>query len=358
MSRTRRAVVLGGAGFLGRRLVSLLARDGASHPDWPEYDSIHVADLAPFVPTDSLRRALDARGITLSSSRVDITAADSLRGVLAGADTVFHLASMVHVGLTKNPAIDRVNIDGAKNVAGLCRELGVRSLVYTSSEDVALSDVPAAGIDESTPYPRTLIHDYVRTKIEGERAVLAADGKDGLRTCSIRPVHIYGPEDPHAIETSLRAFASGTVPFRLGSGHARFDVVYVDNVAHAHLLAAAKLSTEEGRATVGGRAYFANEGYAPNYFDWLEPYAAAARVKMPALRLPDAGVRLLARAMEAVFAVTGREVPVHRFHFHVLCQDFFFDGSRARDELGYSPLVSVDEARERTVRWVETLRLA
>jgi len=357
MNRSTKAVVLGGSGFLGRRLVALISGEAGREPAWPRFDEVHVADVAPFVESPALRAALERTGITLTTSTTDITELDEVRAAVSGATVVFHLASIVDVGLAKNPRIDRINVDGAQNVAVACRDEGVKALVYTSSEDVVLSDRPIVAGDESLPYPTTIVHDYVRTKIEGERRILQMNGQGGLVTCAIRPVHIYGPEDPHAIEASLRALSSGTVPFRLGSGRARFDVVYVDNVAHGHLLAAGRLLDASSRESVAGKAFFIGEGYAPNYFDWLEPYAEARGISLPTFKLPDAGVRILARGMEWAHKLTGAEVPFHRFHYYVLCQDFFFSNERARSLLGYRPLVGVDVARERTLAWVKTLRI-
>ena len=351
----KHAVVIGGAGFLGRRLVALLVTEAGRHPDWPRFDSIHVFDQAAFVEDESTRQARVASNIRLTSSRGDICSPDALRVALEGAHTVFHLASLVHVGLRRNPLIDAINVDGTRNVVRCCQAVGVSCLVYTSSEDVVLSPNPVALGDESLPYPRHIVHDYVRTKIEGEKLVRAADAVDGLRTCSIRPVHIYGPQDPHAITVSLEAFASGTVPFLLGEGRARFDVVYVDNVVHAHLLAATRLQDAATCGAVGGEAFFVGEDNAPNYFDWLRPYAQAKGVRMPRLRLPFAAVALLARLMELVHKVTGREVPFHRFHLYILCQDFFFSNAKAERLLGYRPLVAPQEGLRRTLDWLETV---
>ncbi|MDQ3033446.1 MAG: NAD-dependent epimerase/dehydratase family protein [Myxococcota bacterium] len=344
--RSRRAVVIGGSGFVGRRLVSMLAGD-AEHParpaEWPSFDAIHVLDRVPY----------EGAVGTVTAQVGDVCSRDDLRRALRGAHTVFHLASIVHVGLRKSPAIDRVNVDGVRHVVEICQELGVPFLVYTSSEDVVLGRVPVVRGDESIPYPSDVVHDYVRTKIEGEKIARAADGAGGLRTCSIRPVHVYGPRDPHAIKASLRAFASGAVPFLLGDGTARFDIVYVDNVVHAHLLAARRLHDEATRDVVGGQAYFVGEDNAPNYFEFIRPYAEAKRVAMPRRRLSHRSTALAARLMELVHRVTGREVPFHRFHLYVLAQDFFFTNERAARELGYRPIVSPEEGLRRTLAWLE-----
>ena len=354
----RKAVVIGGAGFLGRRLVTMLGGgDGTleAPSEWPQFDHVHVLDVAPYEESAAAKTQRERRGVVLSSGTGDIRSKDDLRSALAGADTVFHLASLVDVGLKKNPAIQEINVDGTRNVVEVCQELEIPFLVYTSTEDVVFSETPVAGGDESLPYPEKPMHDYVRTKIEGERLVRGADGNMGLRTCAIRPVHIYGPDDPHAMVQSLEAFAERKVPFLLGNGSARFDVVHVDNVAHAHLLAAARLHDPATRETVGGNVYFAGEGHAPNYFDFMRPFADACGVPMPGVRLPAPAVLLIAHGMELVHRLTGAEVPFHRFHYHILVKDFFFSGQNAERDLGYAPIVPKEEGMAQTVAWVKTL---
>ncbi|MFO0548606.1 MAG: NAD-dependent epimerase/dehydratase family protein [Polyangiaceae bacterium] len=342
-----KAVVIGGAGFIGRRLVEMLAGN-EPHPDWARFDHVHVVDLAPATIAEG-----EAPRVT--TAKADVRSHDDLRRAFEGADTVFHLASVVDVGLKKSATIEPTNVGGARNVVAAAREAGVRALVYTSSEDVLLSEIPVRGGDETMPYPARPIHDYVRTKIEGERIVLGADDPSGLRTLAIRPVHVYGPRDPHAIVTSLRAFAKGSVPFLLGNGEALFDVVYVDNVVHAHLLAARAL--HEAPHRVAGRPYIVNEDHAVNYFEWLRPYAARKNVKMPRLRLGRRPTHALARAMGLVHRVTGLEVPFHSFHAHVIGEDFYFSSRRAKTELGYTPIVSVEDARRRTLEWLDHVAL-
>jgi nucleoside-diphosphate-sugar epimerase len=204
-----------------------------------------------------------------------------------GVHTVLHLASMVDTSLKNNPKVWQVNVTGTQNVIHACLSCGVRHLVYTSSEDVLLSDVPVFDGDESTSYPSRLIHPYVSTKMAAEKLVLAANGLDSLKTIALRPVHIYGPRDPHAIVHSLREFSSGRVPFCLGSGAAQFELVFVDNVCHGHLLAASALADPQRCNSVSGHAFFLTEDHRMNYFDWLKPYAQAKGVSVPSLRLPD-----------------------------------------------------------------------
>lgn len=356
----RKAVVIGGCGFLGRRLVAMLSGGDASltpSPEWPRFDHVHVFDRAPFVETDAERASRERGGVGLTSSTGDVRAKADLSAAITGAHTVFHLASLVDVGLKKNPTIDEINVGGTRNVVEVCQALGVPFLVYTSTEDVVFSETPVAGGDESLPYPTKPMHDYVRTKIEGERIVRGANGKAGLATCTVRPVHIYGPNDPHAMVESLVAFADGKVPVLLGDGSARFDVVYVDNVAHGHLLAASRLHDAKTRDVVGGKAYIVNEDHAPNYFEFLRPFAEARDIALPRRRLPTPLVYVAACGMELAHKITGKEVTFHRFHYYILAKDFFFSGANAARDLGYRPFVTKEEGLARTMAWVKTVPL-
>jgi nucleoside-diphosphate-sugar epimerase len=344
------AVVLGGAGFVGRRLVALAAGEepeGGRPSGWPRFDRIRVLDVVPLDP--SIARTSHT---PIESRIVDITDAGAVSRALEGAHTVFHLASVVDVSLRPSARIEAVNVGGTKNVIAACHDQGVRTLVYTSSEDVLLSEVPVAWGDESYAYPTRPIHPYVATKIEGEKLARAAHGDRGLHTVAIRPVHVYGPDDPHAILTSLRAFASGSVPFLVGHAAARFDVVYVDNVAHAHLLAAAALTRDPSR--IGGRAYFVGESNKPNYFAWLRPYAEHARIPMPRRYLGRTGTALAARAMELGERLSGKPATFHRFHQRVIGEDFFFSNAAIQRDLAYAPLVTPDEGQRRTLSWLDT----
>lgn len=345
------AVILGGSGFVGRRLVALAAGEdvpGGRPEGWPRFDRIRSLDVVPLDPA-----VIAAAKIPVESRIVDITDAAAVRSALEGARTVFHLASVVDVGLRPGPRIEKVNVGGTRHVVEACVANGVRSLIYTSSEDVLLSEVPVAGGDESYAYPEKPIHPYVATKIEGEKLARGADKRGSLRTVAIRPVHVYGPHDPHAILTSLRAFKDGSVAFLVGHAQALFDVVYVDNVAHGHLLAAGMLEREPDR--VGGRAYFVGESNKPNYFAWLRPYAARKNIRMPSRYLGRTGTALAARLMEVVHRVTGRDVPFHRFHQRVIGESFWFSNAAIQRDLGYAPIVAPAEGERRTLAWLDTV---
>ena len=104
---------------------------------------------------------------------------------------------------------------------------------------------------------------------------------------------------------------------------------------------------------MGGRAYIVGEGNAINYFEFIRPYAAVRGVTLPKLRLPYAGVELVARGMELVHRVLGVDVPFHRFHLYILFMAFYLTNPQAERDLGYTPWVSPAEAQARTIEWIK-----
>ena len=194
-------------------------------------------------------------------------------------DVVFQTAAAVWDVNTPDHVYEDVNVDGNRSVLDVCRERGIRRLVYTSTIDVVVDGRrPVVDGDESLPYPERLPRDaYSRTKIEAEQLMLAADSPE-LATCALRPVGMYGPRDRYHLGNMVAMARKGN-KLRLGSGSARFSHAYSENVAHAHVLAAYHLFPGSNAA---GNAYFIGDHYpAENFFDFMQPF-------LEALDLPDA----------------------------------------------------------------------
>src|SRR6185437_8430538 len=109
--------------------------------------------------------------------------------------------------------------------------------VYTSSPSVTFDGSDQSGIDESAPYPQRWLCHYSHTKALAEQEVLAANGREQLRTCALRPHLIWGPRDRHLIPRLIERARAGQLR-RVGAGHNKIDMVYVENAARAHLQAA------------------------------------------------------------------------------------------------------------------------
>ncbi len=324
-----RCLVTGGGGYLGRNLVHSLRAKGCP---------VTVLDRAPCPePQDGVCWVQgDVR------SRADLTRACD------GAQTVFHTAALIeaftHARRSVLDRIESVNVGGTKNVIAVARAQGVRRLVHTSSI-VASFCMDAAGGDESAPYS-TEPDSYTATKVRAEQAVLEADGKDGLRTCAIRPGGIYGPGERFTYGRLVRALKRGIPLVVFGDGRAKLDYVYIDNIVDAEIRAAERLV--QG-SPVCGRAYFVSDGTPINAGQFSIELARNMGLHVPLVRVPDRAARAAGLLLERTYQALGAPKPLFTVANVKLCDiDHYFRIDRARRDLGYEPQVDTEEGLRRT----------
>ncbi len=321
-------IVTGGSGFVGQALVAMLRQRG---------EPVRVVDIVPHP---------DA---AVDSQVLDIRDRDSVVQALAGADAVFHCASFVHYGLGRPQHVYEINVGGTENVIAACKTNGVRKLIYTSSAETMLGcDTPVDDGDESLPYPTCFASLYGETKAAAEQRVLAANGTEGLLTCSLRPSGIYGPGDKNQ-STAIMNFIRQKRLTRIGDGSAKALQGYIDNVAHAHMLAADCLQAE---APVAGQAYFIGDGEARNHFDFFADILAALDVTLPVQTIPLWLARLIARSSETLWNALPQgwmaEPILNRHTIAATAQPQAFRLDKAVRDLNYTPIVPYDEGIRRT----------
>lgn len=100
--------------------------------------------------------------------------------------------------------------------------------------------------DETSDYCKVHMDAYNETKALAEVLVLEANGREGLLTCSIRPSGIFGPRDSQGSLSIVESAMKGQWRVMIGKNNNLFDLTYVDNVSHAHLLAADKMELGSG----------------------------------------------------------------------------------------------------------------
>lgn len=324
------ALVTGGGGFLGGRVVAQLLARG---------DRVRSFSRRTYP-------ALSAAGVEQVPG--DVADADAVRKAIAGIDVVFHTAAIASIWGPWE-SFYQANVVGTRNVVDACRAEGVRRLVYTSSPSVAFAGEDQRGVDESVPYPKQWLAHYPHTKALGEQYVLEANDGD-LATCALRPHLIWGPGDAHLIPRLLARARAGRLR-RVGDGTNRVDTVYVDNAAEAHLLAADRLAPD---SPVAGNAYFISQGEPVNCWEWIDEILAL--VDLPPV---DSSMSLsfawwLGLGLEGVWWTLGweSEPPMTRFLAAQLGTDHWYDISAARRDFGYAPRVSHVEGMIRLGAWL------
>jgi sterol-4alpha-carboxylate 3-dehydrogenase (decarboxylating) len=216
-------LVIGGSGFLGRAIVEALVRRGEKKVAALDIVQRHFGDkVTKFYPGD-------------------ITKEEEVRDVIrkCKATCVIHTASPVH-----NLSADiywKVNVTGTQSIISACLALDVKKLVYTSSAGVVYNGNDLIDVDERLSPPTGYLDAYNETKAKAEELVIEANGKDGLKTVALRPAGIFGPGDRQFMPQLMNVVKNRQTGIQIGKNNNLFDVTYIDNVVHAHLLAADKL---------------------------------------------------------------------------------------------------------------------
>lgn len=316
-----RSLVTGGGGFLGLYIVEQLVQRG---------DEVRVLCRGKYPRLAEL-------GVEIEKGDIRDPAAVST--ACRGRDVVFHTAAVPGIwGPWK--LFYETNTVGTRHVITACREHRVQSLVYTSSPSVVFDGRSHVNADESLPYPDKYLCHYPHTKAIAEREVLAAND-DRLQTVALRPHLIWGPRDNHLIPRLIARARQGRLR-RVGDGKNVISMSYVENVATAHLLAAAALAGDGKNA---GRAYFINEPQPVNLWDWVDRLLSIADLPpvqkgITARRAVQLGS--LCEILWKGLRLPG-EPPMTRFLATQLSQSHTYSVAAAETDFGYRPLVSVEE---------------
>lgn len=228
---SKRAVVTGGAGFIGSHVVDLLLADG-----WR------------VVVLDDLSTGNEAN-VDASADLVqfDVSTSDGWLSALRGADTVFHLAALPRIQPSFDDPVghELVNVVGAIRCVESCRDAGVRRLVVAGSSS-------SYGNPQRLPTPEDEPIDplspYALQKYAAERHCLVLGERYGVPTIVLRFFNVYGPRsfserNPLNAYSSVvgifaRQKAAGRELTVTGDGLQQRDFVYATDVAGANLAAA------------------------------------------------------------------------------------------------------------------------
>ena len=228
-----KALVTGGAGFIGSNLVDALVERG---------DEVTVVDDLSTGRRENLEGAL-SRGAKLVEA--DIRDADALRSIFSDArpDVVFHLAAQIDVRKSvADPSWDSgINVGGTINVLAAAQDAGVPRVVNTSSGGAIYGEGQILPAPESHPVAPEA--PYGLSKFCAEQYCEIFERMHGLSTASMRYGNVYGPrQDPLGEAGVIAIFCGklleGGTPTVFGDGLQTRDYVFVGDVVAANLAAA------------------------------------------------------------------------------------------------------------------------
>ncbi|MEX2141667.1 MAG: NAD-dependent epimerase/dehydratase family protein [Pirellulales bacterium] len=319
-------LVTGATGFLGLYLVEQLEARG---------DRVRAfcRHLTP---------ELQALGVEIALG--DIRDAWAVAAACRGVETVYHTAAVAGIwGPWK--LFYETNTLGTQHVIAGCVRHGVNKLIFTSSPSVTFDGRDQCGVDETAPYARRWLAHYPHSKALAEQFVLAANGRDGLLTCALRPHLIWGPRDRHLVPRLRERQRQGKLR-RVGDGQNQIDITYVENAATAHLQAANALAPG---AAVCGKPYFLSQGEPVNCWQWIDELLALAGLPPVRRRIRLNVAYAIGAVLEGAHRAAGvtGEPRMTRFLALQLGCSHYFDITAAQRDFGYNPLVSTAEGMRR-----------
>jgi UDP-glucose 4-epimerase len=311
-----RVLVTGGAGLVGSHIVDELVRERARVV---AYDSL-------------IRGKLEHLDWARAHGEVEIVEADlrdgkSLRNALAGVDYVFHQAAAWLRVCQDEPRLSLdVNIVGTFDLLAACVEAKVKKVIAASS-----SSVYGEGLylptDENHPFNNELF--YGASKIANEQHYRAFYKKYGLDFVAFRYLNVYGPRQPYeaaymdVIMHFLNRIDANLAPIVRGDGSATVDLIYVEDVARANVMALKSAVTNEFFNLASGTETTLRE------LAWLLIRLRGKEGKLePEFQAMDSGL------------VSRR----------------WGDPAKARDLLGFVTGTSVEEGMKRVIRWRERMK--
>lgn len=227
-----KALVTGGAGFIGGHIVRGLLQRG---------DRVRVFDDL----STGYRRNLDDVAREIEFVEGDIRNLEAVQSAMQGMETVYHLAAQGSVPKSVDqPAhANEINVTGSLNVLLAARDQGAKRVVYSASS-AAYGETPVLPkVETLAPTP---LSPYAVSKLAAEHYCAAFAHCYGLATISLRYFNVFGPrQDPNsqysaAIPAFVTRMVKGERPIIFGDGEQSRDFCYVDNVVDANLRAGAR----------------------------------------------------------------------------------------------------------------------
>ena len=317
MAITTRALVTGGAGFIGSNLANELIRQGAK-----------VRIIDNFVSGN--RHNLEEIAGDFDFIEGDLNDDSAIKPAVADVDVIFHEAALPSVPRSvDNPReTHQACVNGTFNLLVNAKESGVRRVIYAASSS-AYGDQPTLPkIETMSPDP---LSPYAAAKLMGEYYCRVFNRVYGMETLSLRYFNVFGPrQDPSStysgvISRFIDALMKGTTPVIYGDGEQTRDFTYIANVVDANIRAA---QTSSG---IGNVMNVANgEKVSLNQLlETLKKITGKSEVTADYLPARNGDVK----------------------HSQA-------DNARAVEWLGYSKLTDLEEGLKKTIDWWKSSRFA
>jgi nucleoside-diphosphate-sugar epimerase len=301
--------------------------------------------IGTFFCSYAIKHALNVRAasrkikINFSHSSVnfiflkDLNSSTEWSDALDMVDVVIHLAAHVHVlnDAEVDPlnAFREVNVDATLNLARQAFKAGCKRFIFISSIGVngAMTFIGKTFSENDPPSPHNA---YAISKWEAEQALLNLAFETGLEVTIIRPPLVYGNNAPGNFGKLSRAVQKGW-PLPLGAVHNQRSLIALDNLVDF-------IITCMNHPNAANQTFLVSDGQDLSTTELLKGMAKAAGVPSRLLPIP-------VWALQTAASVLGKGDVIQR-----LCGNLQVDISKARNLLGWTPPISVEEGLRRAMK--------
>jgi nucleoside-diphosphate-sugar epimerase len=309
--------VTGATGFVGRALVSkLLTKDCQI--------KALVRKVSTYLPFEIEQVVFDLG---------EIEGDGSIKATFSGVDVVVHAAARVHImqDRSANPLAEfrKLNRDMTLALAELAADEGVKRFVFLSSIGVNGNNSVMPFSEKDTPNPQ---EPYAISKYEAEQGLLVLAKKTGMQVVIIRPPLVYGPNAPGNFGTLVN-WLRRAVPLPLGAINNKRSFVALDNLVSFIALCADRTRSPKA----ANQVFLISDGEDVSTTQLLSKVADALGKKRWLLPVPVGLMSFVARLI-------GKGDVANR-----LFGSLQVDSSKARDLLGWQPVITMDEQMNKTV---------
>ena len=319
-------LITGATGFLGSSLVTKLTQQ----------------ELTVRVLARDEHKAKERFGETVTIVQGDITNKGQVKRAVDGSTVIYHLAGRLYHPSTPAQIYRQIHCEGTRVLLDACQgQPQLQRLVYCSTTGVygVTGQEPA---NEKTPFAPT--NPYEATKLQGELLALQAHQEHGLPVSIVRPGLVYGPGDKHLLGL-FAAIQKGL--FRtIDGGTALLHPVYIDDLINAFLLCA-------GQPKAIGQSYNIAGACPVTVSELASTIAHSMKRKLSTYSIP----LWLANFVSDMFSITpgfqGERAPLTRSRIRFLTHSRIYSIDRAKNELGYTPNVGLEEGIKRTSAWYQ-----
>jgi nucleoside-diphosphate-sugar epimerase len=211
----------------------------------------------------------------------------------------------------------------------------VERIVHVGTASVLWNGAPVVNADETAPTPPKASGWYLRSKLDAEREVLAARA-DGIEPIVVRLGLVWGPGEPGWVPRLIDRIGTGRFKW-IGTGRHLISTTHVANAAHGLVLAG-----DRGRP---GEVYFLTDGEPVAFREFLTRTLKPKGITPPDRSTSPGGARFSARAGEFFFTLFNikRAPGLTKGSLPLLAGELSVSDAKARTELGYEPVIDVDE---------------